>query len=102
MTLSSLLYPTAYPKVAMQVTTSDQLASMISLVAASTTVPLSTLRLRVRVGYADIIRSSLDVRCPSESSDKCTRYVICTPEAVYLALAFRTAVTNRRHAFRLF
>ena len=45
--LSRLVYATAHPKIAMQVTTSDQLSS---LAAASTTVPLSTLHLRVRVG----------------------------------------------------
>ncbi len=75
--LSRLVYTTAHPKIAMQVTTSDQLSS---LDAALTTARLSTLRLLVRVGYPEIITCALDVRCPSRSSDMSARYVICTPE----------------------
>ncbi len=75
--LSRLVYTAAHPKIAMQVTTSDQLSP---LDAALTTARLSTMRLRVRVGHAEIVTCFLDVRCPSRSSDVSTRYVICTPE----------------------
>ena len=47
--LSRLVYTADHPKIAMQVTTSDQLAL---LNAALTTVPFSTLRLRDHDGYA--------------------------------------------------
>ena len=76
--LSRLVYTTAHPKIAMQVTTSDQLSP---LDAALTTARSSTLRLRVRLGYPEIMTCSFDVRCPSRSSDMSARYLICTPES---------------------
>lgn len=74
--LSCLLHTKAHPKIAMQVTTPDQLSS---LDAALTTARLSTLRLRVRVRYPETVTCLLDVRCTSRSSDVSTRYVNCTP-----------------------